>query len=175
MLGEVAVALVILGDVDEPGPDVVRHAVARILLVGTGHAVARDGAEHDLGVDGPEVVVPESLAGEAPRSHGLDDSIRVSTEVPEDLLAGLGAQIERDRALAAVDVEVHQGGPLDDGPRHLPDVVALGWLDLADLSAEVDQEGRDLRRTEGGALDDAHAGERGGAGHGSSLVDPDVT
>jgi hypothetical protein len=43
----------VLGDLGlhQPGPHVVGHAVAGEVRVGAGHAVARDGAEHDAGVD----------------------------------------------------------------------------------------------------------------------------
>ena len=51
--------------------------------------------------------------------------------------ARVGAQVEHDAALAAVDVEVQQRDALDDRPRHLADVVARRRLDLDDVGAEV--------------------------------------
>ena len=59
--------------------------------------------------------------------------------------AGVGAQVEDQRALAPVEVEVHERGALDDGPRHLADVVAGGRLDLDDVGSQVDQGRRDRR------------------------------
>ena len=140
-----------------------------VVLVGPGHPVARDRAEHDLGVDRRQVLVAEAPASQASWSHRLDHRIGITAQVLEDRHALVGPQIQRDRTLAAVDVEVHERDALDDGPGHVAHIVALRRLDLDDLCAEVDQGVGDLGRTEGGALDDADAGEWCRAGHGTSL------
>ena len=149
----------------EPGPHVVGDAVAGHVLVGAGHAVAGDGAEHDAGVHLAAGLVAEPAPLEAPRAHGLDDRVGAGHQVEEHRPALLGAQVEGDRALAPADVEVHQRGALDDRPRHLADVVARGRLDLDHVGAEVGQGGRDGAGPEHRALDDADAVQGGGGGH----------
>src|SRR3954453_8727533 len=107
----------------QPGPDVVGDAVAGHVLVGTRHAVARDRAEHDAGVDLAQLLEAEAAPGEPARSHRLDDDVRAAHELEVDLDALWGAEVEYERALAAVHVQVHERDAFDDGPRHLPDVL----------------------------------------------------
>ena len=152
---------------DEPGPGVVGDAVARQVPVGPGRAVARDGAEHDLRVDRLQVLVAEAPLGQGPGAHGLDHGVGAGHELLVDGHALVGLQVEGDRLLAPVDVEVQQRDALDDRPGHLADVVALGRLDLDDVGAEVGEEGGDQAGAEQGALDDADTGEQGRTvGHG---------
>ena len=160
VLGEVGEPLVVGGDVDDAGPRVVGHAVARVVAVGARHAVARDGAEHDLGVHGAQVVEPDAAPGQRAGPHRLDDGVGRGDQLLHDGDTRLGAQVEHQRPLAPVQVEVHERGALDDGPGHLADVVAGGRLDLDDLRPEVDQGRGDLRRPQGRALDDPHAVQR---------------
>ena len=141
------------------------------VLVRTGRAVARDRAEHDLGVDLLQLLEAEAALGERAGAHRLDHRVGVADELEVDLdRLGL-AQVERDAALVAVDVEVQQRVALDDRPRHLADVVALGRLDLDDVGAEVGEEAAELARAEQRALDHPDTVEEGGTiGHGVVLL-----
>ena len=132
------------------------------VLVGPGHPVARDRAEHDAGVHRQAGLVAHASLVEAPGTHGLDHRVGAPHQLEEHLAPLLGAQVERDRALPPADVQVHQRGALDDGPGHLPDVVARGRLDLHDVGAEVGERGGDGAGPEHRALDDADAPEGGG-------------
>ena len=84
VLGDVGEALVVGRHVDDAGPGVVGHAVARVVPVGAGHAVARDGAEHDLGVDGPQLLVTHAAAGQRARTHGLDHHVGTGGQLLQD-------------------------------------------------------------------------------------------
>ena len=152
----------VIGDLGlhQTGPHVVGDTVTRQVRVGAGHAVAGDGAEHDAGVDLSEAVVAQTPSFQAAGPHGLDDHVGASNQIEVGLHALGGAQVEHQRSLAPVHVEVHQRHPLHDGPGHLPDVVARGGLDLDHLGAEVGQRRGDRGRAEHRALDDANAGER---------------
>src|SRR5580698_1714238 len=60
VLGDVGETLLVGRDLHDPGPGVVGHAVARVVAVRTGHAVPRDRAEDDLGVDRTQVLIPHA-------------------------------------------------------------------------------------------------------------------
>ena len=90
---------------DDPGPGVVRDAVARVIAVRAGEAVAGDGQEDDLGVDLEQLVEAEPAPLEAARAHGLDDGVSAAHQIEEDLDAFWRTQIEHDAALAAVGMQ----------------------------------------------------------------------
>src|SRR3546814_7548704 len=75
---------------------------------------------YDAGVDGPAGLVAHAPALESARAHRLDHRVSTPDEVEEHLAATVGAEIEHHRPLAPADVEVHERGALDDGPRRLP-------------------------------------------------------
>src|SRR3546814_17388437 len=81
---------------------------------------------YDAGVDGPAGLVAHAPALESARAHRLDHRVSTPDEVEEHLAATVGAEIEHHRPLAPADVEVHERGALDDGPRRLPEVVEIG-------------------------------------------------
>ena len=164
VLGKVGEAVLVDLGGDDAGPGVEGHAVGREVLVGPGHPVAGDGAEDEPGVDGLQVVVAHAPSGQAAGAHGLDHHVGGGGQRLEGGHVLVGAQVHDDAALAPVDVEVHEGDALDDGPGHLADVVAGGRLDLDDLGAQVDERHGDGGRPEGRALEDADPVEGGGAG-----------
>ena len=159
VFGQIREPVVVDLGLHQSGPHVVGDAVARHVLVRTGHPVARDRAEHDARVHLTQVLEAEAALREPARTHRLDDDVGAPHEVEIDVNAFLCAQVENERTLAAVDVQMHQRHALDDGPCHLPDVVARRRLDLDDFGAEVGEVGRDRCRTQHRALDDAQAGE----------------
>ena len=160
VLGDVREALVVGGDLHDAGPGVVGDPVARVVAVGTRHPVPGDGAEDELRVRDAQVVEPHPAPAQRAGPHGLDDDVGIGSELLEDGDASIGAQVEHQRPLAAVEVEVHERGPLDDGPRHLADVVTGRGFHLDHVRAEVDQGRGDGGRPEGRALDDPHAVQR---------------
>ena len=120
--------------------------MARHVAVRAGGAVSRQGGEHDRGIDLLEHVVAKSKAGKRTGLLGLDDHVGGGDEFLVERLALLGLEVERDALLAAMGVEVQQGGSLDDRPGHLPDVVAGGGLNLDDVGTKVGEEGGDMAR-----------------------------
>jgi hypothetical protein len=93
-------------------------------------------------------------------THRLDHRVRVADQIEEHLDRFRLAQVEHEAALAPVDVQVHQRRALDDGPCHLPHVVALRRLHLDDVGAEIGQTRRDGGRAQHRALDDAHVAQQ---------------
>jgi hypothetical protein len=144
--------------------------MARHVLVGAGHPVARDGDEHHGRVHRAQRLVSQPAPFEAARAHRLHHDVGPGHEVEEHRPGLLGAQVERDRPLAPADVQVHQRHAFDDGPRHLAHVVTRGRLDLDHIGAEVRQVRGDRSGAEHRALDDAHPGQgrRLALGHGPS-------
>ena len=118
--------------------------------------------EDDLGVDLEQPVEAEAAALEATGPHRLDDGVGPAYQIEEDLDALRGAQVEHDAALAPVGVQVQQRGALDDRPGHAAPVVTGRRLDLDHVGAEIGERARHRRRTEHGALDDAHPSQRPG-------------
>ena len=140
-------------------PGVVGDPVAREVAVGAGGAVARDGAHHDPRVELAQMLVAEAHLGEEPGAHRLDHDVGGAHQILEHRDRFGHLEVEHQRLLAAVEVEVQQRRALDDRPRHLAHVVARRGLDLDHLGAEVDQVRRDRGRSEQRALDDPHAFE----------------
>ena len=157
VLGDVRETFVVGGDVHDAGPGVVRHAVARVVAVGAGHAVARDAAEDDLRIERPQVVVSHPASGQRPRPHCLHHHVGGGGQLLHDLDARFGAQVEHQRALAPVEVQVHQRGAFHNGPRHLADVIASRWFDLDHVRTQVHQGRRDRGRPECRDLNDAQS------------------
>ena len=169
VLGQVGEAVLVDLGGDDARPGVEGDAVGRQVLVGPGHAVPGDGAEHDVRLQGLQVLVAHAPAGEDPGAPGLDHHVAGLGELLEGGHVLLGAEVHDDGPLAPVEVEVHEGDALDDRPRHLADVVTGPGLDLDHLGAEVDEGHGDGGRSEGGDLEDADAVEGGVGGHGHGL------
>ena len=144
VLGDAGEAVVVGDGLHDAGPGVVGDAVARHVSVGAGGAVPRQGGEHDRGIDLFEHVVAEPEARKCTGLLGLDDHVGGGDKFFVERLALLGFEVERDALLAAMGVEVQQGGSLDDRPGHLPDVITGRGLDLDDVGPEVGEEGGDM-------------------------------
>ena len=170
MLVDAGEALLVPTRADQPAPGVVGDAVAGQVLVGAGHAVARDRAEHDRRVDLLEVVEAQAAPGQGAGTHGLHHGVGAPHQVLVHLDAFGRAQVEGDRPLAAADVVVQQRVALDDRPGHAPDVVTGRTLHLDHLGTQIGQVGADGARAQQRAFDDADAGQGlGGFGHGVLL------
>ena len=171
VLRQVRVAALVVGDGHLAGPRVIGDAVAGIVLVGTGGAVARDRAEHDARVDLAEPLVGQAALGQGARPHGLDDDVGVLRQIEIDLHAFRLAQVDGNRALAPVDMQGEKGvvpfarRRFDDRPGHLAPVVALGRLDLDHFGPQVREQARHLGRAQHRALHHSDTGEQGAIRH----------
>ena len=108
-------------------------------------AETADRGVHDGRVGGRDGVVVELEAGQAARLEVLDEHVGAPRElVRRGQVAGI-AQVERDRALVAVDAEVIGRDAVPD--RRLPGagVVAARALDLDHFRAHVGQQHRRVR------------------------------
>ena len=157
--GDAGEPLVVDHRLDQASPRVVGDAVAGHVAVRAGGAVAGQGAEHDPWVDGQEILEAQAQLGQRPRTHGLHHHVGLPDQVAVDLQAVLGLEIQADAPLATVGVEVEQRVALDDGPGHLPDVVAGRRFDLDHVGPQVGQERGHQARSEQGALHHLDSGQ----------------
>ena len=134
-------------------------------LVGERPGLAEAGAEgaDDARIDLGELVVAKAHALHHAGAEIVDDDVGVAHEIVDDRLAVGLAQIERDRALVAVEAAEHRivepvGIVGDRGAR---EIAGAGPLDLDDVGAVV---GEHLRRARAqhhlGEIDDADARQR---------------
>ena len=157
--------------VDERGADLQRppvglardrhqpaHRLQQEVVAGErGGALARaeraDRAVDDARVAGRDVVVAEAEAVDRARPERLDDDVGAGREaLGQREVAGV-LEVERDRALVAVQPEVVRRALVVPGRSPLARVVAaVGALDLHDVGAEVAERHRAQRAGE-------HAGE----------------
>jgi hypothetical protein len=91
-----------------------------------------------LGVDLLEVVEADAPLGQGSEPHGLDDRIGAGHQLLQYGYPRFRAEVQDERALASVEVEVHQRDALYNGPRHLADVIPGRRLDLDHLGTQVD-------------------------------------
>ena len=116
----------------------------RPLAVGPGLAEARHRAVDDLGIDLPGVLVAEAQPRDDARPEALDDDVGLGHQLVHDGLAVGRLEVERDRALAAVEGD-GMGAviALELAQRAAP--VALRRLDLDDVGAVQRQQHRGMR------------------------------
>ena len=105
-------------------------------------------------VDPAQLAIVEPEPRESADTEVLDDDVGTPEEPPQDVLAGFGSQIDAHAALVAVHRQEVGGGSsarlLGADPRRAPGArrVALRWLDLDDVRAEVPEEHRAQRAGE---------------------------
>src|SRR4029453_18332445 len=128
--GDVRLTVAADGRARDAGPGIIGDAVTRHVLVGAGHAVARDLAEDEARVDLLHLLPGDAAAGQGARAHRFDDGVGVAQQIQIGRNALGRAQIEYDALFAAVEMPVQEGDAVDDRERHLADVVAAGILDL---------------------------------------------
>ncbi len=166
------------GDAHESAHGLDHEVVARAVGGGPRRAVAGDREVDERRVQLAQDVVIEAEAGEATRPEVLDEDVAAGQQAAQHLgTVGL-VQVERDRALVAVDREVVGRGPrvvggvADPGWAPATGRIALGRLDLDDVGAEIAEEHRAVRAGEDRRrVDDPQAGERTRPGRGWHVGD----
>ncbi|CAB4371707.1 unannotated protein [freshwater metagenome] len=166
---DVAVALFVIGRLDDAGPRVVRDAMAWEVAVGASHSVATDCHEDDLRIDRFEIVVAEAATSECTWTHGLDDDVGVGGEFFERLNALFGSKIQNNGSFPTVAMEKEQRGVFDDGPGHLAAVIATRCFDLYDIGAEFGEIGGDGGGSEHRSFDNPDPGKGCNFSHGTNL------
>ena len=116
--------------------------VPRTRDVGTGLAVARDGAIDDRGIDRAHVVVAQTETGRDTGAPPLAEHVGARDEIERPCLPRVAAQVELDAALVPRDIAEQ----LRKGAHR----ITTGRFDLQHLRAQVDQH---LRRVRHGAPD----------------------
>ncbi len=126
-------------DRHEPAHGLNQEVVSRLVRARARRPVARDRAEDDARVHGRERVVAEPEPVEVAGAEVLDDDVGPRREAPHRLAAGLGLEIERDRALVAIRRRVVGRGAVGQ-ERRAPSarvVARARTLDLDDIGAQI--------------------------------------
>ena len=172
------------GDRHQPADGLDDEVVAGPVGRRAARSVARDREVDEPRVERPQRLVVEPEPGEAIAPEVLDQDVRVGQQPAQDRRAVGALEVEAEAALVAVDREEIGGGPrpgLDRAdPRRTPAAgrIALRWLDLDHLGAEVAEQHRAVRPGQDRrAVDDAESGERAGGlvgsvGHRRPMVAP---
>ena len=149
-------------DVADPAHRLRDRREACPLGIGAGLAVAGDAGEHEPRVHLAELLPAEVPALERPGAEVLGEDVGLLHELEQELLAPLGAQVQRDALLVSRLHGPPERAPLIARLAPLPDRVGLtGRLDLDDLGAHVAEQAAGERPGEKlPELDHADAGER---------------
>ncbi len=145
------------------------EVVAGAVGVGAVLAEAADRAVDQPRILGAQGLVVEAEATESADLEVLDQHVGTAGERADDGASLLGAEVDGDRALAAIGgVEIGgigaAVGVLDEGRPPCPRVVAGGRFDLDHLGAEIGEHlPRPRPGQHTGELEHADAGERGHA------------
>ena len=137
--------------------------------VGIGAGEATDGCDHKARMAHAERIGLDAKAGSRARPVVVDEEIGVGQQAVEVRAARIGAKVEDDRALVAIDRCEIRAAPVGRiaPPRRPPRarLVALRRLDLDDVGAEVGEEHRRERAGQDAArVDHADAVRAGGNG-----------
>ena len=156
------------GDAHEPAHRLQQQVVAGQARGALGGAERGDRARHKA-----RVALAQRVAAEPPRGHqagaeGLDQHVGALAERPRQLAVAVVDEVERDRALVAVEAEVV--GRVLAVPRRSPGarvVAAAGALDLDHVGPEVaERHRRERAREHAREVGDEQPVERsGGVGH----------
>jgi hypothetical protein len=138
------------------------EVVARARGLGAGAVVARDRAVDEARVLLAQLLVAQAQLVDAAELEVLDHHVALLRKVARDLLAFGRLQVERDRALVAVDAVEVGGLGLAHAQAPVARVVAAARvLDLDHLGAHVGQHhAAPGARQDAGQVEDAHAGKR---------------
>ena len=155
------------GDAHEPAHRLQQQVVARQPGRALGGAERGDRARDEPRVARrPQRVAVEAPGGEQPGPERLDQHVGARPQLARQLAVALVAEVERDRALVAVEPQVV--GRLAVAPRRPPVarvVARLRPLDLDHVGAEVAQRHRGERpREHAREVGDEEAFERAGTG-----------
>jgi hypothetical protein len=152
--------------------EVERRAVGvRAVETEAGHVAA-----HEVGLDRPQRVAPEAHPVHHARAVVVDHDVRPGEQPAEHLLRLVGAEIERDRALIAVEGGEVERVAVARGTLRAHRVALAGRLHLDDLRPHVREEHRAERPGDDARqIDDADAFElhASRAGRGYSSLTPD--
>ena len=138
-----------------------KRVVDRIGRIGAGGPETADRAVDDVRRHGPNGVFAKAHALDYARTEILNEHVGVFAQPQQRLVAGRRLEVERDRALVAVVVQITRREAVALVRRE-PGVVAhIGTLDLEYFRALVGElHGRERARNHGRKVDDAIAGQR---------------
>lgn len=120
-----------------------------------------EAAEDEPWVEGVQRFIPEAASGQrrrAPRCGRLDHGIGAAAEIQEEVAPARPIEIQGDAALAGVERQPEHRtfgiGNASDERRPPPCRVALRWLDLDHIGAEVAQQLARQKSRLGGEVED---------------------
>ena len=156
-------ALGVAGQAHQPRDGLDHEVVAGQVASAGSAAEAADRGVDDAGVVGADAVVVEPEPRQAPRLEVLDEDVGPPGELAGRRPVVVVLEVQRHRALVAVDPEVVRRDAVAHRRAPRPGVVAAGRLDLDHLGAEVGEEHRRVGAGEDpGEVGDEEPGERTG-------------
>ncbi len=168
-MGEAVLAFVVDHEAGEGLEDGVHRGAAGERA---GLAEARDGEVEDAGFAPRDRVVTEAEAPEDAGAEAFEQHVGALDQSPQHVLAALGFQIQRDRALAEVGRDRVGGvGAVARGDGAAPVAIA-GRLDLDDVGAVLRHQHPAVRTRHAlREVDDLQPGERRVVAHERTLPD----
>ncbi len=137
------------GDRHEPAHRLQQQVVAGQRRGPLARAEGADRAVHDAGVGARDLVVAEAEAVAGARPEGLDDDVGADAQLARERHVGRVLEVERDRALVAVEAQVVGRALVDERrPPGARVVAAVGALDLDHVGPEVAEAHRAQRAGE---------------------------
>jgi len=132
--------------------------------------------DHQVRVTRAQRIGPQAQAGRRGGAVVVHEEVRATQQPVQQLATRIGAQVEHDRSLVAVDRCEVRAAPLGRvaPPRRSPGarLVAVGRLDLDDIGAEVGQQHGGERPGQHAAdVDDADAFQGEPIGHGATVAE----
>ena len=166
--GRAVAAMCETGEAGAALDDVVVRGLAGIGAVA---AVAERATVDQSRIERVHGLPREAEAVECILAHVVDQHVARLHEAPQDLLALLLLEVERDRVLVAVVVDVERAEPRARRRGRVAVHITIDGLDLDHLRAEVAEDlGRQRAQHDGGDIDDPEAGEQRVHGARRSLV-----
>ena len=159
LIGSATESVLVEHRIDLSCPRVERHSVRRNVTKRPGRSVAADAAEHDGRIDLPQTSVRKTAFFEKSGAHRLDDHVGFCNELLKNLRRLVGLEVEHERLLSAIDMQMQQRCAVHDRPCHLAYIVTRRRFDLDHLGAEVDQVSGQRGRSEQGQIKHSHASQ----------------
>ncbi|MNN25652.1 hypothetical protein D3C81_1391340 [compost metagenome] len=117
----------------------VVEVMPRMAGIRSGLAEARDRAQHDGGIDRRQCRIVESEPFHDPGTEPFHHGVGIARQFEEGLAAGVGLQVERHGAFAAIELRIRRWTELADG------VAAAGLLHLDHIGPELPQQAACVR------------------------------
>jgi hypothetical protein len=96
-------------DAHQPANALHRIVITGAILVRAGLAETSDRTDNQTGVGNLQTLCVQAIAGQIADLEVLDQNVNLAGQMPDQILAGLGGDVDRDRSLVAVCAQVIGG------------------------------------------------------------------